>query len=289
MRKLIPAAVAAATLITPAIASAHVNAHGPAKVAIHVCVAKHGHKARLAKHCTRRERGVTIWLKAVRVPQGTQAVQASAATNGANGTNGTNSTVGADGTVGTLGVGGITGLSAVTGTNGAQGATGPQGPAGVSSPWTYSYTGGYAGDTNVVYNEVWANDKFNTTFWVIPQTDGSYLIEKSITGTFETVEGAHSPNGSAALAGILQKGGVKGTLTGVETWVAHGNFDPTAAPDLSRMQGNESQNDAFTKAFFGDNGYYDRGGVGNNYDFVYHAGSQTMVQSGNGYTGDIAG
>ena len=103
------------------------------------------------------------------------------------------------------------------------------------------------------------------------------------------MEGAHSPNGSAALAGILQKGGINGTLTGVETWVAHGNFDPTAAPDLSGMQGNESQNDAFTKAFFGDNGYYDRGGVGNDYDFVYHAGSQTMVQSGNGYTGDIAG
>ena len=155
----------------------------------------------------------------------------------------------------------------------------------MSSPWTWSYTGGYATDTNV-NGDVWANDKFNTQFWVIPQTDGSYLIEKSITGTFETVAGATSPNGT--IDGT-QKGGVTGTITGVETWVAFGNFDPTATPDLSGMQGNESQNAAFTQAFFGDSGYRDRGGVGNNYDFVYHAGSQTMVQSGNGYTGDIAG
>jgi hypothetical protein len=277
MRKLILAATAAATLVTPAIASANLNAHGPAKVPVHACVAKHGHKARLAKHCTRMERGITIWLKAIAGPQGPRGVQGPAGTNGTTATNGTTSTVG------TESIGGVNGV------NGVNGATGPQGPAGVSSPWTYSYTGGYAGDTNVVYNEVWANDKFNTTFWVIPQADGSYLIEKSITGTFETVKGAHSPNGSAALNGVLQKGGVTGTISGVETWVAHGNFDPTATPDLNRMQGNESQNDAFTKAFFGDNGYYSRGGVGNNYDFVYHAGSQTMVQSGNGYTNDIAG
>jgi hypothetical protein len=161
----------------------------------------------------------------------------------------------------------------------------------MSSPWTWSYTGGYTPDTNVK-GEVWANDKFDTQFWVIPQTDGSFLIEKSIIGTFTTVAGAGTPNTGQG----SQIGGVTGTMTGVETWTvpAGAIFDPTATPNLNGMQGNESQNDAFTQAFFHapDGSKADYNGVGNNgsdYDFVYHAGSQTMVQSGAGYTGDING
>jgi hypothetical protein len=292
MRKLIPAAAAAATLVVPAVASAHLNTHGPAKVAIHACVAKHGHKARLAKHCTRKERGVTIWLKAVRVPQRTPAVQASAATNS---TSGTNSTVGADGTVGTLGVGGITGLSAVTGTKGAQGATGPQGPAGVSSPWTWSYTGGWAPDTNVL-GKYWANDQFSTEFQVIPQEDGSFLIVKSITGTFTTIPGASFPNDTTGQSS--QVGGKTGTMNAVEQWTvpAGAVFDPTATPDLNNMRGNEAQNTAFTADFFstiGENGklvpavYTGVGHGGSDYDFVYHLDGQTMFQTGVSPAGNV--
>jgi hypothetical protein len=105
MRKLSLAAAAAATLITPAVAMASGSHHPtrPAKVPVHVCVAKHGQKARVAKHCTRNERGITIWLKAIRGPRGVHGVQGPA---GENGTNGTNGMKGADGTNGTNGVNG---------------------------------------------------------------------------------------------------------------------------------------------------------------------------------------
>lgn len=309
MRKLILAAGAAATLMMPAIASAHLNARGPAKVPVHVCVAKHGHKARLAKHCTRNERGITIWLKAIPGPHRVRGVQGPSGKNGTDGTNGTNGTKGADGTNGTNGVNGNdgaqgaqglqgqTGTNGTNGSNGSNGRDGARGPQGVSSPWTYSYTGGHTPDTNVRGND-WANDTFNTQFQVIPQEDGSYLIVKSITGWFTTIAGASGPNDYSGNS--VQTGGVTGTMTGVEQWTvpAGAMFDPTATPDLDGMQGNEAQNKAFTAAFFStvdSNGvatpvvYTGVGNGGNDYDFVYHSGTQTMVQSGapNGNAGDI--
>jgi hypothetical protein len=213
-------------------------------------------------------------VKVVRGPAGQQGATGATGPKGPQGIAGEQGPAGKDG---------------VNGQNGANGATGPQGPAGLSFPWAWSYTGGYSGDTNV-NGDVWANDKYDTQFWVIPQADGSYLVEKSLIGTFTTVAGAGTPNTGKG----SQKGGVTGTITGVETWTvpATAIFDPTATPNLNGMEGSESQNDAFTQAFFraGDGSsvdYYH--GVGNNYDFIYHAGSQTMVQSGAGYTGDING
>jgi hypothetical protein len=271
MRKFILAATAAATLVAPTVAMASTGHKAPSKgVRVHACVKhpKHGLKVRLAQKCRKGEKGVWLTLAAGHDtnsgtgPQGPQGIQGSAGKNGTNGINGSN------------------------GTNGTNGRDGAQGPQGVSSPWTWSYTGGHSQDGGDS-GQPWANDTYNTQFSVIPQTDGSYEVVKSITGTFVTIAGEPTPNDASGNS--RQTGGVTGTMTGLETWkVTDANFDPTATPDLNRMEGNNAQNAAFTAAFF-------PGGTYNlsTYDFVYHTDSHgSWVDSNthnNNTTTDIAG
>jgi hypothetical protein len=157
MRKLILAATAAATLVTPAVASASgsLNTNGPAKVPVHACVrfTKHGTKARLAKKCNRNERGVTLWMEAVPGRQGIQGLQGLTGLTGAagkDGINGTNGTNGKDGVNGSNGKDGVQGLTGSQGQIGPQGPKGDQGPAGTSAPAPWSVTDVTTGNGGVV-------------------------------------------------------------------------------------------------------------------------------------------
>jgi len=268
MRKLTLAAVAAATLIGPAVATASAaTPHITTGVRVHACVrqTKHGLAVRLAQKCRKGEK--SVWL---RVP---------AASKDTLGTE-----LGIPGPQGKPGIDGKNGKDGVNGQNGANGQQGPQGLAGLSSPWTFSYTGGHSGDTNVKGQD-WANDTYSTEFMVIPQNDGSYLVEKQITGNFVTIAGASYPNDTTGNS--VQTGGVTGTLTGEETFVVKmpngAYFDPTATPDLNGM-GDVEQNAAFVKAFFPNGTASNSVGYPDTYNFVYHAGSQTMVQATNAYS-----
>lgn len=117
MKKYASVAAAAATLIAPTVATAAVNTHGPAKVAVHACVriTKHGKTLRLAKKCNRNERGMTIRLAYTGKPgpQGPHGLP------GANGTNGANGANGKDGAQGPQGLQGLQGLKGDTGLAGA--------------------------------------------------------------------------------------------------------------------------------------------------------------------------
>ena len=84
MKKVIVAAAAAATLLTPALATASISHKSTKHVTVHVCVnvnKKHG-KARLAKNCKNGEKSLTLHLV---VPAGAPGAPGATGATGAQG------------------------------------------------------------------------------------------------------------------------------------------------------------------------------------------------------------
>ena len=100
---------------------------------------------------------------------------------------------------GPAGANGSNGTNGVSSQGGGTTVIGPQGPSGVNSPLVYTYSGttgpdsGVCSNNNGTGNAGWATDTFNTTFVVEPQSDGSYVVSKTVQGTFVTVAGVSYP------------------------------------------------------------------------------------------------
>jgi collagen triple helix repeat protein len=321
MRKLILSAAAVGTLVAPTVAMASVG-HEPAKgVTVHVCVShkKHGLRARIASKCKHGEKELTLHLAGPAGPAGATGPQGPHGIPGLTGVTGATLATGAQGKVGKDGTNGIDGAQGAQGPQGNAGAQGPQGPhgwqgpqgsqghtgatgpqgtAGTSSPFTWTYTNttaldsGYGCGTDSAPS-YWATDNFSSEYAVSPLGNGSYLVVKYLNGTFTTNAGAPAPNGLDCA--VTEQGGQTGSFQGVETWTinpqagyAAANFDPGAAPaassDMSNGTSGEAQNREFTQDVFGTN-YTGP----DNFDFVYHMGSQSWVDSNtsNNNTGNI--
>jgi hypothetical protein len=192
---------------------------------------------------------------------------------------------------------GPAGATGATGAQGPKGDKGDKGNSGVNSPLVYTFAGttgpdtGVCSDNNGSPNQGWATDTYDSTYVVAMQPDGSYVLTKTVKGTFVTTPGVSQPN----KCGSLQVGGVTGTFFGTEsiTVPADSGFDPYAtcgaacSPDTNSTltSSNTAQNNAFVAAFYS-------GGTGTltSFDFTYDAGSNGhMEQNDNGVTGNITG
>jgi hypothetical protein len=189
------------------------------------------------------------------------------------------------------------------GATGATGATGPQGPAGpsgVNSPLVYTFLGTTGPDSSGCAGD-WANDTYDATFVVQPQGDGSYVVFKTVKGTFVTIAGAQPPLPPCTRT---QTGGVNGTFYGTEVFTVaqDSNFDPSATCNdcvIHQAGGNgtpstsssEQQNAAFVKAFFPAAPAYDPSNptTETDYDFVYNGPGGPMVESSSANSGTITG
>lgn len=289
--RLMSAACLTAILAIPAAANAAVKQHPKPKKS-HVTSVKHN-----PRRCGERggwEFNLNIKPYHVFVCNGAPGAIGPAGPAGANGQNaatGTQGSIGVTGAPGSNANPGPAGVAGQNGQGGAQGLQGPQGPAGptgASAPFTYTYAGNTALDSGYCGDD-WANDSFDSEYTITPLADGSYLVVKYLTGSFTTIAGAHAPSDCSA----IETGGVNGTFSGVETWTipATGgmaaNFDPTADPNLNHYTSGEAQNRDFTSAFFPGATYAGE----TNFDLVYHAGSQTWVDSNTpaNNTGNITG
>lgn len=151
--------------------------------------------------------------------------------------------------------------------------------AGLSYPWIYTFDNNSGPDSGYCtsYTNAWANDKYSRTFVVIPQVDGSYLVDESFTGSFVTIAGNPQPNASPC--GATETGGVKGNYVGTESFRISGpvEFNPDATcvacnATTTNSSSAEAGNAAFVAAFLPGGTY---SGVGN-FDFRYtteHNGS----------------
>jgi hypothetical protein len=211
---------------------------------------------------------------------------------------GTMHTLESSGSRGPKGDTGSQGPKGDTGSQGQQGPKGDKGDSGVDSPLVYTFAGATGPDTGVCPdnngspNQGWATDTYDSTYVVAMQPDGSYVLTKTVKGTFVTTAGVSEPTN----CGSSQAGGVTGTLYGTEsvTVPADSGFDPYAScgascsPDTNSTltSSNTAQNNAFVAAFY-------RSGVTGtltSFDFTYDAGSHGhMEQNDNGVTGNITG
>ncbi len=151
--------------------------------------------------------------------------------------------------------------------------------SGSSYPWAYTFDNNSGPDSGYCtsYTNAWANDRYSRTFVVIPQVDGSYLVDESFTGRFVTIAGNPQPNASPC--GATETGGVKGNYVGTESFKISGpvEFNPEATcvacnATTTNSSSAEAGNAAFVAAFFPGGTY---SGVGN-FDFRYtteHNGS----------------
>ena len=198
---------------------------------------------------------------------------------------------------GPAGANGSNGTNGVSSQGGGTTVIGPQGPSGVNSPLVYTYSGttgpdsGVCSNNNGTGNAGWATDTFNTTFVVEPQSDGSYVVSKTVQGTFVTVAGVSYPLDSNCASS--QTGGQDGTFYGTEVFTVARDtgFNPSAtcgstcSPNTTSTGGSasEAQNAAFVNAFFPIGSY---SGVAD-YDFEYTLGSQHMSQTASFNSGDL--
>jgi hypothetical protein len=202
---------------------------------------------------------------------------------GATGATGPQSPAGPQGPAGTGSGGNPAGTGIPTGPQG------PPGPSGVNDPMVYRFSGASGPDSSSCSGN-WANDTYDATFIVEPQSDGSYVVSKLVKGTFITIAGAPQPNPSSC-PGPTETGGVTGAFYGTETFTvaADTDFNPYASCDASCTphqtsgSSSEAQNAAFVKAFFPTGSYSSV----NDFDFVYTSGSQTWSDSNGGSLGNI--
>ncbi len=212
------------------------------------------------------------------------------------------------GKTGATGPQGATGPKGPAGTNGGAGPagsgnpTGSQGPlglSGVNDPLVYTFAGTTGPDSGTCAGSDWATDTYDATYTVTPLADGSINVVKFIQGSFVTVAG-DSPASCGAGNTDQVSSGRTGTFYGTQSYSIPGttsvsaDFNPTAScgvacsPDTAGTSNssNDAQNTAFDNAFF--NGVVSTGG---GFDFVYHAGSQTWVDSNtpSNNQGDITG
>jgi hypothetical protein len=154
----------------------------------------------------------------------------------------------------------------------------------------HTYTGTSGPDSSRC-GPAWANDTYDATFVIEPQSDGSYTIVKTVKGSFLTLVGAPEPNlpgAPSSCPGPPETGGVPGTFYGTETWsvpvtgAKPPEFDPQAScgsacsPTTTSNSSNTAQDNAFQAAFFPDAA---SSAGPTNFDFVYTSGDQTWIDS----------
>jgi hypothetical protein len=137
------------------------------------------------------------------------------------------------------------------GDQGLQGPKGDQGASGVNSPLVYGPYHVATTDSGFCGGD-WADDNYDVTFVVAPQTDGSFVVSELMKGGFETLEGA-SPNSTDCNTGEQIRAGITGSLYGdfVVPVAAGADFNPTATLDNSTPCGGICTSDKFFSAFFG--------------------------------------
>ena len=221
MRYLVIAALAAlaalAVGVSTALAGSAGSSHGKGAFGIRngrifACVETSGGGTTVGdiklNHC---HRGYKLLVWNIRGPRGVRGV----------------STPGPAGPEGPQGQQGPQGAKGDPGTNGANGA---QGPPGLSVPGVVVTH--VTGTDSSHCGEDWANLDYKRTLQFIPQNDGTIEVVRSYNGTFTTIAGVSQPN-PATCPGMLQTGGVTGTITGYDVVVVTGGvFTPNATcPD----------------------------------------------------------
>lgn len=199
------------------------------------------------------------------------------------------------GPAGPAGARGATGADGPAGTKGDTGATGPAGatgPSGVNSPLVYTFSGTTGPDSSRCGGN-WANDAYSATYIVQQASDGSYVVTKTVKGTFTTIAGSSQPDPADCDTSSKEQGGVSGPFYGTETFTVakDTDFNPTAtcdascSPNTTDTSSNTAQNNAFVSAFFpGASGSYSL----NDFDFVYTSGAQVWSDNATADHGNIA-
>ena len=203
---------------------------------------------------------------------------------GARGATGPQGPAGPQGLAGTSSGGNPAGIGSPTGPQG------PPGPSGVNDPMVYTFPGASGPDSSVCPGGNWANDTYDATFIVEPQSDGSYVVSKLVKGTFITIAGAPQPN-PPSCPGSAETGGVTGAFYGTETFTVgvdtdfnpYASCDASCTPHTTSGSSSEAQNAAFVKAFFPKGSYSSV----TDFDFVYTSGSETWSDSNTGSVGNI--
>lgn len=155
---------------------------------------------------------------------------------------------------------GATGAAGKTGPAGPQGKTGPQGPAGTSAILTVSASTAVSAWPE---SSGWATDNFTrnvtlTREGAVPASDcGSsatscwlYTETLADNGSFTTVDGHASPNGSST---ATIKGAWTGTMTGggkLEFLASSGSPDPKLVPGTANGSAKPQTTTAWYKLFF---------------------------------------
>jgi hypothetical protein len=183
---------------------------------------------------------------------------------------------------GAAGSQGPAGPAGPQGPAGSQGDTGPAGPAGAPAAYTYEFTGSTGPDSSRC-GGTWANDTFDTTFTLTEQADGTWLVDKLVKGTFQTVDGGPQPNPESCDA---TEGSTSGSFVGTEVFVVTGpgpaDFDTAAScgaacvTNTTSSSSSEAQNAAFVQAMFPDETYDNSA---EHFDFRYTADGQSWVDS----------